>query len=128
MRRKEIGAAIRSLLETSVPTVTWTERLTGANRGKDICGSITCDRVQYAWSDKTTLVATAKYSIYLVDTPSSGTVDDIADEVFTTLHSDDLGGLVIDSNILEIIYGAAQGKPEIGIVMMEYEVQYIEEW
>lgn len=128
MRRKEIGAAIRSLLESSVPTVTWTERLAGANRGKEICGSITCDRVAYSWQDKTTLVATATYSIYLVDTPSSGTVDDIADDVFTALHADDLDGMVIDSNVLTVMYGAAQGKPDIGVVMMEYEVKYIEEW
>lgn len=128
MRRKEIGAAIRSLLETSVPTVSWTERLAGASRGKDVCGSITCDRVTYQWQDKTTLIATATYSIYLVDTPSSGTVDDLADEVFTALHSDNLDGMVIDSNVLSVLYGSAQGKPDIGVVMMEYEVQYMEEW
>lgn len=128
MRRKEISAAIRALLEDSVPAVKWTERLTGASRGADIYGSVTCDRVDYAWDDKTSLVATAVYSIYLVDSASTGAVDDLADEVFQTLHSDDLEGLLIDSNIKRVVYGSAQGKPEIGIVLLEYEINYYEEW
>lgn len=128
MRRKEISGAIRSRLESSVPAVIWTERLTGASRGKEVCGSVTCDRVSYRWEDKTSLVATATYSIYLVDTASTGMVDDLADEVFTTLHADDLDGAVIDSNVMQVMYGSAQGKPDVGIVMMEYKVEYYEEW
>ena len=128
MRRKEISGAIRSRLESSVPAITWTERLTGASRGKDVCGSVTCDRVSYRWEDKTSLVATATYSIYLVDTNSGGMVDDLADEVFIALHADDLDGAVIDSNVLNVMYGSAQGKPDVGIVMMEYKVEYYEEW
>ena len=128
MRRKEISGAIRSRLESSVPAITWTDRLTGASRGKDVCGSVTCDRVSYRWEDKTSLVATATYSIYLVDTNSGGMVDDLADEVFIALHADDLDGAVIDSNVLNVMYGSAQGKPDVGIVMMEYKVEYYEEW
>ena len=128
MKRKEINRAILSLLESSASSVEWSERLAGASRGKNICGSVTCDRISHVWDDKQCLIATAVYSIYLVDTPCTGTVDDIADDVFSALHSDDLGGLAIDSNILNVVYGGAQGKPEVGIVMMEYEVKYNEEW
>ena len=92
MRRKEISGAIRSHLESFVPAVKWIERLSGASRGKEVCGSITCDRVSYQWEDKTDLIATAIYSIYLIDAASTGTVDDLADEVFMALHAEDLGG------------------------------------
>ncbi len=128
MRRKEISTAIRSMLETALPTVRWTERLAGASRGKEVCGSVTCDRVSYRWDDKTTLVATAVYSIYLVDTATTGGVDDMADLVFSALHADDLDGLAIDSNILNVMYGCAQGKPDVGMVLLEYQIEYVEEW
>lgn len=128
MRRKEISGAIRSHLESFVPAVKWIERLSGASRGKEVCGSITCDRVSYQWEDKTDLIATAIYSIYLIDAASTGTVDDLADEVFMALHAEDLGGAVIDSNVMQVVYGSAQGRPEVGIVMMECKVEYYEEW
>ena len=128
MRRKEISGAIRSHLESFVPAVKWIERLSGASRGKEVCGSITCDRVSYQWEDKMDLIATAIYSIYLIDAASTGTVDDLADEVFMALHAEDLGGAVIDSNVLQVVYGCAQGKPDVGVVMMEYKVEYYEEW
>ena len=128
MLRKDISGAIRAALEAAVPSVKWTERLQGASRGKDIIGSVTCDRVSYRWDDKTTLIATATYSIYLVDTPSTGTVDDLADAAFAALHADDLGGIAVDSNILNVMYGCAQGKSDIGVVLMEYQVEYVEEW
>lgn len=128
MRRKEISGAIRSHLESFVPAVKWIERLSGASRGKEVCGSITCDRVSYQWEDKTDLIATAIYSVYLIDAASTGTVDDLADEVFMALHAEDLGGAVIDSNVMQVVYGSAQGRPEVGIVMMECKVEYYEEW
>lgn len=128
MRRKEVSAAICSLLESSVPAVKWVERLSGAGRGKDVCGSVTCDRVEYRWEDKSDLIATAIYSIYLVDAASGGVVDDLADDVFEAIHADDLGGVVLDSNVERVVYGGAQGKPDVGIVMMEYKVEYYEEW
>ena len=128
MLRKNISGAIRAALEAAVPSVKWTERLQGASRGKDVIGSVTYDRVSYRWDDKSTLIATANYSIYLVDTPSTGTVDDLADAAFTALHADDLGGLAVDSNVLNVMYGCAQGKSDVGVVLIEYQVEYVEEW
>lgn len=127
MKRKEVTAAVIKRLAEALPDIRWQQRVSGAGRGKDVEGSVTNDRISYRYDDKDSLIASAVYYIYIVDANSTENVDEMADVAFKALNDDDLDGLAIVGEIKRIIYGSPQGKPQAGVVLLEYEVAYYEE-
>lgn len=124
-RRAEITDVLTGLLQAEIPNVHWGTLVTGANRTNRLEGTVSCDRVTYTEQTKTARKGTMTYSIYLMDTKSVEGVDVIADTVddVLTIYSD-LGGWCTSSRVKDIIFGAAQGKNNVGIALIEYEVSF----
>lgn len=127
MRRAEVTQTIFDYLKTSVPEVPWSVRLSGANRSKEVEGTVSCDRVSFQYDTKDSLVAKAIYGIYILDANSTENVDALADKVFAVLNNDDLGGVVICGDITQIQYGSKPGMAGSGVAMLTYVVEYYEE-
>lgn len=81
-RRAEVVAALLELLQEEVPEVSdWQDVIKGVKRAKDITGTISCDRVSYAFDVKGEREATAEFSIWVLDPNSESGVDPIADHI-----------------------------------------------
>ncbi|MBR6635948.1 MAG: hypothetical protein IKK97_00705 [Phascolarctobacterium sp.] len=127
MRRAEVTNAILTTLQANVPAVPWSAKVFGAATSNKVEGTIACDRVEYQYDSKNSLVATATYYVYIVDVNSTNDVDGLADAVFQCLNNDDLAGVLIVGDIVRISYGVAPGKANSSAVLMEYVVQYYED-
>ncbi|MDD3894914.1 MAG: hypothetical protein PHU36_07830, partial [Syntrophomonadaceae bacterium] len=81
-RREEVSSALLELLKEEIPEVAdWKSAATGAKRGKEISGTVSCDRVRFGFDAKSEREATATYSIYVLDPTSVTGVDAIADHI-----------------------------------------------
>lgn len=123
-RRLEVEHAIMDILETNLPTVNWVKIFKGFQRDKGIAGSLVNDRIDFEYDAKDQLVATAKYTVIIADSENTDTVDDIADEVFELLDSDDLNGTATIGEVKSIVYASAPTKAEAGAALIVYEVKY----
>lgn len=124
-RRKEITDVLFDLLQDQIPEVHWGTLVTGANRTNRLEGTISCDRITYQEMTKQSRKGVLTYSIYLLDTQSIEGVDEIADEIDAILTQyPDLGGWCTDSRVKEIIFGAAQGRANVGVALISYEVYF----
>ena len=82
-------------------------------------------KISYEWLDKFTKAATATFSIYVMDISSTNEVDNIADDIIRVLSNNrTLSGTVVDSLVQEVIYGMAQGRPDVGAVLIHFVVTY----
>lgn len=122
--RENVTAAILEIAKNTVPSVKWATKLVGANRGGDIEGSVSCDRIDYTYKAKGLTFAQASYSVYIVDVNSVDGVDGFADELFDALHDSDLNGTCVKALITRVQYGAANGYPNVGVVLLTLEAQY----
>lgn len=124
-RREEVTAAILELLEEEVPEVLWRTANAGAERNRQITGSINCDRISFTTDCKGEREATAQYTIYILDASSITGVDDIADRVDAILTANpDINNWATDSIVKEIIFGVAQGKKDSGVAIIIFEVKF----
>ena len=127
MKQAEVTGIILDQLRNKVPQIPWSARLTGADRGRTVMGTVTCDRVAFFYDTKDDLVAKAEYKIYILDANSTENVDELAEVVFAALNNDDLGGALIVGDITDIVYGSSQGKPNSGIAALTYVIEYYKE-
>lgn len=123
-KRIEIESAIMDMLESKFPEVRWVKIFKGFQREKGISGSLVNDRIDFAYDAKDQCVATARYTVIIADPENTDTVDDIADEVFELLDSDDLNGTATIGEVKSIVYASAPTKAEAGAALIVYEVKY----
>lgn len=124
-KRTAVEEALYSLLMDQFPKIHWQKLVTGAARGREMMGTIACERISYEWLDTFTKAATATFSIYVMDISSTNEVDNIADDIIRVLSNDrTLSGTVVDSLVQEVIYGMAQGRPDVGAVLIHFVVTY----
>lgn len=124
-QRTAVEEALYSLLKGKFPEIHWQKLVTGAARGREMMGTVACERISYEWLDKFTKAATATFSIYVMDISSTSAVDSIADDIIAALGDDrTLSGTVVDSLVQEVIYGMAQGRPDVGAVLIHFVVTY----
>ena len=124
-KRTEVEEALYSLLMDQFPEIHWQKLVTGVARGREMMGTIAGERISYEWLDKFTKAATATFSIYVMDISSTNEVDNIADDIIRVLSNDrTLSGTVVDSLVKEVIYGMAQGRPDVGAVLIHFVVTY----
>ena len=124
-RREEVTAALLELLQTELPEVSWNEQLTGAVRGQNLQGTVSCDRISFERNAKNVRMATASYSIYMIDANSLDGVDTLADKIDSVLCENwHLGGIATNSVVKSIIFGAAQGKTNAGMALVEFDVLF----
>ena len=113
------------LLQDQMPDVHWGSLVTGANRTNRLEGTLSCDRITYQEMTKNGRKGVLSFSIYLLDTQSIEGVDALADELDAILTQyPDLGGWCTDSRVKEIIFGAAQGRANVGVALISYEVYF----
>ncbi len=124
-RRTEIMDVLMGLLQDQMPDVHWGSLVTGANRTNRLEGTLSCDRITYQEMTKNGRKGVLSFSIYLLDTQSIEGVDALADELDAILTQyPDLGGWCTDSRVKEIIFGAAQGRANVGVALINYEVYF----
>lgn len=122
-KREEVTRALMDLLAHGVPEVSWSQTLTGAVRSKKLEGTISCDRINFEYNAKNVRMATASYDIYLMDPDTLDGVDGLADKIDNLLNENwHLGGIATNSAVKEIIFGAAQGKTNAGMVLIRFDV------
>lgn len=126
MRRTEVTNAILAALQANVPDIPWSAKVFGAATSNKVEGTIACDRVDFQYDTKNSLVTTATYYVYIVDVNSAVDVDGLADAAFQCLNNDDLGGVLIVGDVVRISYGVAPGKPTSSAALLEYVVKYYE--
>lgn len=124
-KREDVTKALIDLLTEQLPEVSWNEQLTGAVRGQELQGTVSCDRISFEWNAKNVRMATASYSIYLIDANSLDGVDALADKIDNVLCENwHLGGIATNSAVKSIIFGAAQGKANAGMALVEFDVLF----
>lgn len=124
-RRTVVENALYTLLRDKFHEINWQKLITGAARGKGMTGTVACERISYEWMDKFTKSATATFNVYVMDISGVNAVDAIADDIIDALSEDrTLSGAVFDSLVQEVIYGTAQGRPDVGAVLIRFVVTY----
>lgn len=125
-RRAEVVAALLELLQEEVTEVSdWQDVVKGVKRAKDITGTISCDRVSYAFDAKGDREATAEFSIWVLDPNSESGVDPIADHIDQVLTDNPtLNRWATDSEVEKIIFGVAQGRETAGLACLIFRVRY----
>lgn len=125
-RREEVSEALLELLKEKIPEVTdWKSAATGAKRGKEISGTVSCDKIKFTLDAKGEREATATYSIYVLDPASITGVDNIADHIDAALTDNpDINKWATDSRVKEILFGVAQGRETAGLALITLEVKF----
>ena len=125
-RREEVSDALLELLKEEIPEVAdWKSAATGAKRGKEISGTISCDKIKFSLDAKGEREATATYSIYVLDPASITGVDTIADRIDAVLTANpNINRWATDSRVKEILFGVAQGRETAGLALITLEVKF----
>lgn len=124
-RRTEVTEALLRILQDEAPEVSWNMAVTGAKRGKEVEGTVTCDRIRFEDEGKGEREATAEYSIYILDARSLESVDALADKVESILTANaTLDNWATDSRVKMLVFGAPQGRPNVGLALIDFEVKF----
>jgi hypothetical protein len=125
-RREEVTKALIELMQEQITEVAdWKGAVIGAKRGQQITGTVSCDRISFAFDAKGEREATATYSIYVLDPTSVTGVDAIADHIVTALSANpSINRWATDSRVKEIIFGVAQGREASGLALITVEVKF----
>jgi hypothetical protein len=124
-RRKEVEDAVLRILADEVSDVPWGAAVAGAKRGRSLEGTVACDRVSFKADAKDGREATAVFSVYVIDGAGGGRAEETADKADAVLAANPtLDGWATDSFVRRMFFGVAQGKPEIGVALLELEVKF----
>lgn len=126
-RQSEITNALASLVKKAVPSVNWNVNIVGANVGKGVEGTISCDEVSYEQEAYDVCTATAIYSVYVLDINGNTDIDSMSDVLFGALHNNDLNGLIDNGLVKRVVFGTPRGNTKAVAMLMEYQVEYVQE-
>lgn len=126
-RQSEITNALASLVKKAVPSVNWNVNIVGANAGKCVEGTISCDEVSYEQEAYDVCTATATYSIYVLDINGKTDIDNMSDVLFKAVHNNDLNGLIDNGLVKRVVFGTPRGNTKAVAMLMEYQVEYMQE-
>ena len=73
-KRTEVINALLRIVEEAVPSVPWSVNITGSNVSKNIEGTVSCDRVLFDQQARDLILATATFSVYVVDMGASAQI------------------------------------------------------
>lgn len=123
-KRTEVTEALAEIVREAVPDVPWSVNIAGLNASKDVQGTISCDRVAFDQQAADLIIATATYTIYVVDMSGDAQIDDIGDALFDALNCSDLNKTCLVCYVNNIIYGAPRGNPKAMAVLVELQAEY----
>lgn len=126
-RQSEITNALASLVKKAVPSVNWNVNIVGANVGKGVEGTISCDEVSYEQEAYDVCTATAIYSVYVLDINGNTDIDSMSDVLFGALHNNDLNGLIDNGLVKRVVFGTPRGNTKAVAMRIEYQVKYMQE-
>lgn len=122
--REEINETILTACRSILPDIQWTSRLVGAERGRGVQGTISCDRIEFINKSKQKTHGLAKYEIYVISFDGTYDVEEAADTIFDTFNKTNMGGLCVFSEVTRIIYGSAQGYKDSDVCMLNIDVEF----
>lgn len=123
-KRTEVMEALTEIIRNTAPDVPWSVNISGSNVSKGIEGTISCDRVAFDQQAAGLIIATATFSIYVIDMSSDAQIDDISDALFDALECSDLNGTCLVCYVKNIIYGAPRGNQKAMAVLIELQAEY----
>lgn len=123
-KRTEVTNALLRIVEEAVPSVPWSVNITGSNVSKNIEGTVSCDRVLFDQQARDLIIATATFSVYVVDMGASAQIEDIGDTLFSALNNSDLDGTCLRCDVNSIIYGAPRGNSKAMAMLIEVVAEY----
>lgn len=126
-RQSEITNALASLVKKAVPSVNWNVNIVGANAGKGVEGTISCDEVSYEQEAYDVCTATATYSVYVLDINGNTDIDSMSDILFGALHNNDLNDLIDNGLVKRVVFGTPRGNTKAVAMLIEYQVEYMQE-
>lgn len=122
--RNEINETILSACKALLPDIQWTYRLVGAERSKNIQGTISCDRIDILNKSKDLTHALGKYEIFIIDFTGNYDVDTASDTIVDAFNKTNMGGLCLSSEVTRIVYGSAQGYRDSNVCMISLEIEF----
>ncbi len=121
-----ISSEIRSILESTLPEISWKEGILGASIPAVPSGTISADEIRFESRTKIDGLATISFLIYLIIPDSvSRSVEADAMTIRRALSNEsDLSGLAWNSEIKKITFGIAPGIPgrTAGAAVLQYDV------
>lgn len=128
---ERVGEALTAILDEALPQLDWQTSINGAHMPKKLTGTVSCDRVSLKSADKTGIKAEALYDVMLLcpnpalmkDTPRL--LEGLAEAGCRAIWDcPDLDGWATDSEVMEMIFGAPAGRPEIGAALLKVRVAF----
>ena len=123
-KRTEVIEALAGIVREAAPDVPWSVNISGSNVSKGIEGTISCDRVAFDQQAAGLIIATATFSVYVVDMSGDAQIDDIGDALFEALECSDLNSTCLVCYVKNIIYGAPRGNQKAMAILIELEAEY----
>lgn len=122
--RNEIEETILTACRNVLPDIQWTSRLVGAEKGKGVQGTISCDRIDFINKSKEITHGRAKYEVYVIDFVGTYDVESAGDIIIDTFNKTNMGGVCVFSEVTRVIYGSAQGYKDSNVCMVNLEVEF----
>ena len=122
--RNEITSTILTACQAVVPDIKWGLAFTGANKSKEIEGTVSCDEITFKQVAKGETHATAEYSIFIVDMGRGYDVDAAADALFSIFNRSNMGHICYNVSVNRIVYRAVIGVPASNICKLELTIEY----
>lgn len=122
--RNDITSTIFTACQAVIPDIKWSYVFTGANKSKDVEGTVSCDKITFKELAKGETYATANYTIFIIDMGKGYDVDSAADALFKVFNQSNMGNICYNVDIKSITYGSVIGVPASSLCKLEMTVEY----
>ena len=129
-RLHQVTDALMAILESELPTIKWQEKPVGAAYPTILTGTVSCGALKFERISKLDTNCSASFVIYLIN-PSKADADNprkiegLALDVQNILSKNsDLDGWASDCNVLNIVWGTAPGRVDIGMAVINITIDF----
>lgn len=121
---QDVTESLLNVCAQVVPEVKWGVAVIGANVGKEPEGTVSCDKVSFEHTARRCVLATAEFSVYVIDINANIRVEDIGDKLFDALMLTDFDGSILVGKVKNISYGTPKGVSKAVAMVLEFEAQF----
>ncbi|AXB81780.1 hypothetical protein ACG98G_00205 [Megasphaera hexanoica] len=132
-RFRQIANEITAILEDEFPDMTWKSAVLGPAYPKTLTGYVCCDTITFDPFTKSKKQASATFTIEVIcpnpkeKADNTQYIEDLAMEINDVLtENKTIDGWADDSRVEKIVFATPAGRPEIGIAIFTFTVEYEE--
>ena len=129
-RLHEVANALLALLADEVSAIPWVEEIIGPKFPKETTGTLSCSQLTFKSNAEATTTASAVYNIAIIAPDPAKNASDpryiesLALQVYAALQDSNLDGWADNTIIKRIIFGAAPGRIECGMALIEIVITF----